>query len=411
MRGNTLLRIGLLAGTILASAPAHAQTTRTGVILGAEAGAAVNPYLSREDTLVGVAQVEIRPWLQMETERETFELQSYFVGRAFSSTYDFEDSEGAELSVRSRRSANLTLYGTASVDSRSAQPVFAPSEFVPRLTDPVDPTDPDLGITQPNLVLPENEIDLLGQLGRSTTLEGVAGFEQRLGARSFVGGAFTYRNLSVDSDQRTGYDSYAVNANFSRQLNERTRAGVLAGWQKANYDIGSQSRTIFIEAVLQNRLSAAWTVDASAGVFQLSSERTDGLEGDNRTGFSGSVEVCNQRTNRDLCFNASRAPTPSAFGRVQTSTSVGLRYSERLSARDRLDLSGQYARNSSVLEDNDDTARLAVASVQASYNRSINDRFEAYGYGSIARRYGNILTDGVSAEFGVGVTYRLGQIR
>src|SRR3990167_6379409 len=80
----------------LTCAPLSAQSTQSGVSISGEGGVTSNPYLADDDsTLVGVLRVDVRPWLHVETERDTVDLSAYVAGRVFSSNYDFEDSEGA----------------------------------------------------------------------------------------------------------------------------------------------------------------------------------------------------------------------------------------------------------------------------------------------------------------------------
>ena len=403
----------VLACSTVFCASVSAQTSRTGLDVATEAGATSNPYLTDDDTrLIGVGKVEVRPWLRVENERDSVQLTAFFIGRAFSGNYDFEDSEGAALSVRSKRSERLTLYGAADVSSSSARSVFPWTRPVPGVTDPIDPVDPGMPLTQPTMASPSDDITLLGVGGRSTSLSISSGLTDQLDERSLIGFDVGYQRLTVEDSTLTDYDSANAVVTYLRRLSPQTSAGIRAGAGKAVYDGGGNATTFLVEGSIDHRIAERWHLTGSAGVSTTRNTRTAILPAGTATGLTGALEICNTIPRRDFCVTYDRSQSPGARGRTRTVDAIGLRLSQRVSVRDRIDVNARYSRSAPVGSAIEVIIpAVEIAGIDARFSRTIGERTEAYVFGTFARAYGTALSDEPSLSAGVGIRFKLGRNR
>ena len=410
-------RTVIALGALMASTSALGQTTQTGVIVSADAGAAVNPFLSDDESsndIVGTFDLRVQPWLKLRTARDEITVSAFAAVREYTSNFDLEDSEGAEITYRSQRSGQLALYGSAGITSSSARSIFPSGRAFPGVTDPINPDDPTLPDplqTAPDLIATDDDITLLGLNGRSTTIDVNSGLEYRIDGRSFVGTSLRYQNLSVSEDSLSGYDAVSATASYSRSVSARTKLGVLGGARFAEFDNGVSTDTYFGEAVVERQLNAEWTVSGSAGVFTVDTDAGGLFPDDSQTGISASADLCSSRVDRQICFNARRAPRPGSLGRVETLNAVGFSASQRLSPDSRLGVSASYARSRSEFALDEDRRTLELVRVQANYSRTLSQRLDGYVYAGVGRSYGDIFSNNLSANVGVGVSLRLGRNR
>lgn len=425
-RGTFLRRGALLSATMLVSgSPLHAQSVRTGVDLSAEAEATTNPYLDQESSdWVGAGTVEVRPWLVSETATDRVELEAFARGRAFSSTFDFEDSFGGSLRASHRASPRTSFYGQANVVSTSARSNFTRfnrggfDPFVP--SDPAEPTtpatpvlpgDPGAGLG-PVIIPPLDDLTIIGLQGRSTTLAIGAGLNRQIDTRSSLGANVDYNRLWVSGNQISGYENANVGLNYSRRLSARTTGGFSVSAGQSRYDAGfPKTTTLGAYLNAQHQLTAAWSLNWSLGVSSSHSPASALVPEINQTSLAGNVGVCRAQDQSRLCLSVSRSQQPSTLGQVRTSDAVDFSYSERLSARDRVDLYANYARSSAPSEIATPFDRIEIASVGATLTRALNPRLDGYVFGRASRNYGGYLSDEPNIAFGVGIRVRLGDRR
>lgn len=431
-RGPLLGATAIMSGWL----PVHAQALRSGVDLSLEGEATSNPYLD-EDTSewVGAGTVEIRPWLSSESATDRVELEGFARGRAFSSTYDFEDSLGGTLRATSRVSARTSYFGRANVLSTSARSTFSrfgrPGASFD--TDPFGPGTPiapgDTGLqplapigSEPGPLVPGpgtlpivpvvDDLTLVGLQGRTTTMSLLAGMSRQLDTVSSLNASVGYDRLWVSEDAVSGYESANVNLGYTRALSARTTAGVAASVGQARYDAGvPKTTTLGANATVQHRFDENWSLNAAVGVQNTRSDALGVFPAVNDTGLIGSVAACRTDALSRLCLSLARSQQPSSLGEVRTSDAINVSYSARLSARDRLDLYGNYGRSAATGDASAFTQDLDIASVGGTYTRLVSERLDGYAFGRVSRSYGGFLSEEPGLSFGVGVRYRLGARR
>lgn len=422
MTSRYLLRRGfLLTASMLASSwPLHAQSVRTGVDVSAEAEATTNPYLDQTDNdWVGAGSVEVRPWLVASTEKSQVELGAFARGRAFTTGFDFEDTFGGSVRASHRASPRTSYFGSANLVSTSARSNFSRFNRGGFGTDPLAPVDPaaptpvDPGTGLPPPILPPlDDITIVGLQGRTTTLGISSGLNQQLDPRSSLGVTVDYNQLWVDGSQFSGYQSASIAANYSRTVSARTSIGLAVNAGQTRYDNEFPKTTTlgaFVNA--QHQLSRGWSLGWSLGVSHSQSPARGIIPEVSQTAIAGNANLCRAQAAQRLCLGVSRSQQPSTLGQVRTSDSVDFTFSDRLSARDRLDLYANYARSSAPNEIATSFDEIEIASVGATLTRALNPRLDGYVFGRASRSYGGFLTDEPSISFGVGIRARFGDRR
>jgi len=432
-RGLILRRAVLLSATIMVSAsPLHAQAVRTGVDLSAEAEATTNPYLDQDSNdWVGAGTVEVRPWLVSETGTDRVDLEAFARGRAFTSSFEFEDSFGGSLRASHRASPRTSFYGQAALISTSARSNFNrfsrggvgggggfgfdPLEPTDPAT-PVLPSDPGIGAggggLGPPALPPLDDITIIGLQGRSTTLAIGAGMNRQIDTRSSLSANVDYNRLWVTGGQISGYENVNLGLSYSRRLSERTTGGFSVTAGQSRYDEAfPKTTTLGAYVNAQHQLNGVWSLNWSLGVSSSHSPALGLLPEVNQVALAGNIGACRADARSRLCLGLSRSQQPSTLGQVRTSDAVDVTYSARLSARDRIDLYGNYARSSAPSEIATPFDEIEIASVGATLTRALSPRLDGYVFGRASRSYGGYLANEPSISFGVGIRARLGDRR
>lgn len=415
------VRLALLA-TCMAFAPqaARAQSVQTGVDVSLSAEAVNNPYLTDEDSSwVGAGTVEVRPWLRRTDETDSIQLRGLARLRAFTGQFDAETAFGADLEATTRISARTTAFANANFLTTNRRTPFDVLTPRPGLSDPIV-TDPGIlpapgvvPIAQPIIVLPGEDITLLGDPGRLTTTSLGAGVSHQIDPVSTLGYNVSYLRLDGDDDSLgTGYQSASLGANYSRQLTPRTQAGLAGNASKTRYEQNRPSATTFsLSATVAQQIGRYWSLNASAGVSSTEAEDNGFFPGYSSVSPIASLNVCNQPVRRKFCFGYTRSQQPSFLGDVRTSDSAVASYSEQLSQRRRVDLNASYARSEGDEEASVLFPDVELVSLRGVFTQTINDRTEGYVSGSVSKSYGGFLTRDPSISFGAGVRLRLGTRR
>jgi hypothetical protein len=405
----------LLCSTAMASAafaPLKAQSTRTGIDITASVETANNPVLTENDadlTLAG--RIEIRPFLQTSSEASTFRLEAFASAREFASDYDLEDRYGATAQFATRVSERVELFANAGIytsNGRLSSIINQPGTLVtdPTITDPTVvalPIDRALG----------NDITLIGADGRTTTITADVGIEVKLTDRLSFGADAGYQDVSLSQFPLQEYDSYNTEAALTYQVSDRTSVGVFGGYRNTNYDdINLADAQTYIGALnLAHQLDESWSINLSGGLARTRIEETPISPGRNVTGFTSRVGLCNRGTRRNACISYRRSPLPTSFGGVRNSDTLGLSYSETVSERDSISVGANYTTTAASLGGIQTIPAVDLAGVNASYNRSFNERLSGYVFAGVSRLYRDDVQTDPSISIGIGLRLRIGSRR
>lgn len=409
------IRVALLGGTsLLWSGALAAQASESGVDVSVSASASSNPYVTAQDTAwVGVGDAEARPWIRWKTERDSIELRGLAKARAFTERYDVESTFGGSLDVNSRLSPLTMAYGSASVYTTNRRTPFGSLAARPGLSDPVNPLPTDSPITDPVIFLPDEDIALLGQVGRTTTVSAGAGLSHQQSARTSLGFNVGYNRLFVSgSGQGVGYENTNAGVTYTRQVDQRTSIGASASASYSRYEENRPSATslgFFLNASRQ--VDRYWSLTASAGISASDAEANGIFPGYSSISPAGSIGICYTPVGERLCLNYSRSQQPSSLGEVRSSDSASLGYSKTLSDRRRIDVTIGYSRSASDGFSQSQFQDIELLSSRTTFSQTISDRLEGYVFGSASRSYGGFLSREPSIEFGVGIRLRLGDRR
>jgi hypothetical protein len=420
---KTIARAGalLLCTTALASlstAPLKAQSTRVGVDVRVSAEGVTNPRLGPDGGgLTAAANVEIRPFLETNSDSSSFRLEAFANAREFASDFDGEDRYGASAAFATRLSPRVELFANAGIQSTNVgigSALSQPGTLVtdPTITDPTlvaVPIDPALG----------NDITLIGANGRTTAINAGVGAEIRLTDRLSLGLDAGYQDVSLSQFVDQDYTSINSEAALSYRLDDKTTIGVFGGYRDTNFDNPglADARTWTGAGTLSRRLSDSLTLDLTAGLASTVIESLPLTPGRTFNSFTARAGLCNRTPQRNFCLSYSRSPVATAFGGVQNSDAIGFSYSQPLSDRDSITVGANYTRTGGALTTAVPINTLAsqgpveLANVTTSYNRRINDRLEGFVFGSVSRLYNDLIESDPSINFGVGLRLRIGSRR
>lgn len=404
----------LTSGMVLMPHAAQAQTAQSGIDVSISAEAVNNPYLtSTESDWRGAGTVEVRPWLLTTSERDSIQIRGLARARGFTSDYDVEAALGADLAATARLDARTSIYGNANVLTSNRRTPFDLLTPRPGLTDPIVPPPGVVPIAEPIIVLPGEDITVLGDPGRITTSSIRAGISRQIDPNSTLGYNVGYRRLDGDENSLGfDYESASVGASYSRQLSPRTQVGLSGNANKIRYERQRPSAvSLSLSATLAQQLGRHWFLNASAGVSSTEAESNGFFPGYSSVTPIGSISLCNQPVRQNFCFGYTRSQQPSFMGDVRTNDAAFLSYSEQFSQRRRIDLSASYSRYYGEDEASSIFPDAEAVSLRGVFTQTINDRTEGYVSGSVARTYGGFLSQEPSISFGVGVRLRLGARR
>ncbi|MEO1967209.1 MAG: hypothetical protein ABGW87_00670 [Sphingomonadaceae bacterium] len=401
----------------------HAQEVRKGIIVKVDAEADSNPFLGYSGTgsadsssdWVGAGSVEVRPWLTSKGPTSSFNLSAFARGRAYTSKYGFDDSYGGNLNVTKRTSERTTLSANASVTSSSPRGRY---DYIGRLPASLTPggTGSDVGtpVTDPSLLVPGEDITLLGLSGRTTNINVGAQGTTQLSERSSFNANVGYQKLIVTGNSgssfgNTDYDSVSAGLGYTHQLSQRTQIGLTGNARYTHYQAIYPSATTFgLFATLDRQLGEFWHLSASAGVSATHSEANSQFPSYSNVTAAGSVSICNQNSRRSFCLSYDRAQQPSALGRIRNTDSVSAQYSQSVSDRDRLSATAGYTSSKSNDPNTTSFRDIELLSFRSTFTHTFSDRLDGYVFGSVDRSYGGFVNDKPRIAIGIGLTVRIG---
>jgi hypothetical protein len=391
-----------------AAAAAIGQTTY--VDLEAGVGYSTNPVLSL-DSNNGAAfgRISAHAVHTRITDRTTTVFsgfaQSVFYTRRYGSAQSFDLNARHDAAVNEK--LRLFIVGDAAYD-RGGQ-LDTRILGVPNV--PLLP-----GTTVPPALLTPGS-DFLTVTGKSYRASVNGGGQLALGAHDFLdfSGGLEHDIFKTGSLE-TRYTTVPLSIGYDRQLNERTTVGGRFVAQFTHYsgDIVNSAHNFRVftpELTGQFRLSQQLTFGGDVGVSFSSVD--DGVRTRHSTGFTGDANLCSTGERTQLCARASiqqQAATSAGPARVLT---VGVDYSQRLSADDTLQfsLSGNRYSNPTLFVATPVFNHATYARAAVDYSRRIGDRL--YGGVNLAARKLTQTGPDPDADLSAAVfiRYRLGDVR
>ncbi len=397
----------LLAGL---STPVTAQENTSEVDVVGGVGVFTNPYnsVNAPDATLA-ATLEVRPTFRQIDGTDSFELQGLVQLRQFTKRFGLEDSYGLSGRMVSRRSDRLTLRADGSFAyNESGYSNGLRSSLPFGSGDSVAPVNP-----LPGTGAPFDDVTILGQRSRITSVSSTLGFDYRVTDRSIIAADVSGRALRFKAGAFGDYDYLTEELRYSHILTDRTTVGAIVQFGQTDYrgvrlgDANSINGLLSVEHRFDERLRGS----ISAGVAVTKIRQQLGLPDVNLKAFVLRGQLCREGERTSFCFNAQRSPQPAANGSVRTAQSLGLDYSQRISPRERFSLSANYAHTSRSRVNVANVSAVELAGASASYENDIRKNTAAFA----SVNFSKIYETGVSrrANFGanVGIRFKFGASR
>ena len=259
-----------------------------------------------------------------------------------------------------------------------------------------------------------NDVTFAGRRTRAETLNGFIGLSRVLSDADSVNitAATSYSRFggADQLDYRTG----SLGARYNRRMSERTTINAGALGTVADY-IGTKngdariiSPQIGIENIINERVS--WT--ASLGASVASVDNPLGVSR-TKTYFTGSMSICDRGVGSGICGSVSRSAEPTSLGDVRAVTNLAVVFDKRLSAKERLSLSGRYGQTSqtstSLLGSGQPNTQLY--GVSGTYSKDIGERLAFVVTPSFTKAVERRFRSEANYAINVGVRLRLGRLR
>ena len=402
MTRHSIFRTKIIAGSaalaIAAVSPAAWASTETSVDINASAYYATNPFLlTSGDTETASFSITAIPRVKIEDEVTRYELAGSFQHVEYLKRYSSTQNVSIEGTGWQRFDPRTELNIAAALSSTLTNSTNFGGLIVGLPGQLPNPT------TLPIL----DDITLNGIRQRSNVARMSADLTHKPSAFDSVSvgvdaGVVRYGKSSISQE----YNYAGTSLGYSRTLNDRVSIGATVSLLDTDYRYVrfGDGTVISPQLTLTAKLDARWSLSAAAGV---SITKTSLLVGnDTRTALSGSLGVCRQGERDNFCLFGVRAATPTSFGGIQNQTSVSTTYSNRLTARDNLQLSAFYAQvsaPSSVIG-----RSVKSLSGRASLDHRLTERLAAFVSAGYADTFERGLSRRANATVSVGVSYRLG---
>ncbi len=391
---------------LIACPAASAQELRGEVTVSAGAVIVDNPYLETNDAGVTAgANLQVQPRLTYDNSVTRVDLVALAQGKAYADSYDFEDNYAVSTALRHRFSDRMQLRATGGLTSNVA-----------RGTDLLGGAFPTDGPALPGTPapLPIEDITVIGQRGRTTTLSLGTGVDWTVDARNQLSFDHTFQRSSFDQPNTSNYNIYQGEARYTRVLTERTSVGLIAGYQVSDFGdpLSPDAGSVLGLASIAHRLSEAWSLSASVGVNRTRIDASPVQPRQTRTTLATRVNLCRRDSRETFCVDLRRQPQPAATGSVRNSTVIAANYSYRLSERDNVTLGGIYSRSSALRDIGPIIdGPTDFIGVRGRYTRRISERLSGYAEASVDRISGANQSIEPRKLIGVGVSYTFGRGR
>jgi hypothetical protein len=370
------------------------------LVATASAGFDSNPFLGAfDDTAAASIRFQLAPTLSRSTERNTFRITGRAEHIEYLGNYDSLQNFGADLAASHRASERLEIDAGLTFQSN----ILATNLANPFFADDLDPGAP--------LPPTGNDITVLGQGQRRTQYGADAGLTYTLSERDQLRWSLTGRADRFDGDRLVESNFLAQQLQYSRQLDEGFSIGALVDASLIDFvgAAGGSARTITPQLQVRAALSPRLEATGSVGLAITRLEFGD-LE-DTTSALAGNLSLCNRSERVSLCINGSRQVLPAAIGGALLQTTAGVSYSLRVSERDTLQISGNYATASQPVTDVIGPNDFESINGFARYERQLDERLRLFVSAGYLNTSGNRPVDATNIQALVGITFDLGRSR
>jgi hypothetical protein len=271
-----------------------------------------------------------------------------------------------------------------------------------------DPTVP-APVVDPLIAL--SDVNILGQRTRTTSYGSGLGTDIVLGAYANLSADFDARAMRFDAAGLDEYNTLHGQLHLSHQLNEAISVGVTGGYGKTNYLALGQGDAGTIDALasIDGKIGARWTVSISVGESFTTIDGRGGRPDVHYSSISTQMRFCWQGEFSQFCLGGQRSPQPAANGNVRVSSTITGDYSIRVSDRERVSLSGSYAKTGRS-RDLSVGAQPALDFVAASarYDNQINNKLTAFITANVSKTYSPLVRRKANVGIAMGLQYSFG---
>ena len=423
--------LAVLTGGAAALVPAVGVEAQINTIpsLTASVGGAysTNPFLTAEGQDSASVQVDVRPSLQLIDGTNQAVIFGNYNRADYLTRYGTNSGYGVGVNGSTRPNPRTTLGFTASFDSQilgtqngfqtPGNPIFGvPGTGVgvgtdtgsgagtttPIATTPVVPTPV---VTLPGVIV--GDVGLVGLRQRRNALSAGVNGSYAVSARSTWNAGLNFSRSTFPGGSRASelgivasdFSNYTANFGYNRSLTELSSVGFQISATRARFDRGLNS-DVYNPRITYNRtLSERWTMSAAVGA---------GITDDDagtRVTVTVDGSLCRNGERISGCVIAARTPSPTGFGGVRNTTTVGANFTYRLGEFTTAALSGNYTRIGKVQSGLDPALVLdgqELFQVDASLQRALGRRLSAVA--SVGYRDAS----GIGANIPGDITGRLG---
>ena len=364
-----------------------------GVGIGGNVEYSTNPYLlDTPHTGSTRARISISPYVEETMARSKLRLS----GDASFSKFSRRYKEAVDLSTQLGYQTTLSQYLSVNAGMSIGSSIGGNLNLAPTLL-PVDPL---------NVVPPINDLGLIGTQDRTAQASASVGLVYTINDRSSLSLNYSASVLRYpDSVNRAEYSTISQNLGYSRTLSSRASVGASFGVTRVDYRGGPLGDAVILSPSVNGsfRLNSRWRATASAG---FSSSRLVIAPGVTRSSTSlvGGLNLCQQGFRTSFCVDASRSTSASSLQGVSATTTFGMSYSYKLSARDDFTASGAYSRASSVQQLGGLSTDYISASTSLSHK--LSQQLSAAVTAGYSRNGYIVARSNVTAT--IGINYRFG---
>lgn len=370
------------------------------LVATASAGFDSNPFLGNfDDASAASIRLQLVPTLSRESERNTFRLSGRAEHIEYLGRYRSIQNYGADLATSHKATEKLEI---------DAGLLFSSNVLATNVANPFFVDDLSPGVPLPPT---GNDITILGQGQRRTQFGANAGLTYTLSERDQFRWTLTGRADRFDQAGLTESNFLAQQLQYSRQLDEGLSVGAVIDANLIDF-VGAtdgKARTISPQLQVRAALTPRLEVTGSVGLA-ITRLEFGGLE-ETTTAFAGNLSLCNRGERSNFCITGSRQVLPAAIGGALLQTTAGISYSLRVSERDTLQLSGNYATASQPVTNAVGPSDFESINGSVRYERQLDERLRLFVSTGYLNTSGNLPADATNFQALIGITFNLGQTR
>lgn len=370
------------------------------LVLTASAGFDSNPFLGNmDDASAASIRLQLVPTISRSTERNTFRLSGRAEHIEYLANYRSLQNYGVDLATSHKATQRLEI---------DAGLLFSSNVLATNVANPFLVDDLSTGVPLPPT---GNDITILGQGQRRMQFGANAGFTYILTERDQLRWALTGRADRFKEAGLTESNFLAQQLQYSRQLDEELSIGAVIDANLIDFvgSTGDKARTISPQLQVRAALTPRIEVTGSVGIA-ITQREFGGLE-ETTTAFAGNLSLCNRLDRSNFCITGSRQVLPAAIGGALLQTTAGISYSLRISERDTLQLSGNYARASQPVTNVVGPSDFESINGFVRYERQLDERLRLFVSTGYLNTSGNLPAEATNFQALIGITFNLGQTR